>query len=106
MTRADVLRKWLAEQGFSTEAERCVRDGRFLYAVMCVTKTGTPHVPGAGEVWFGQMDLSDTDGRAYCERWYDILVKKTKCIRDTGTPDEALEADVDALAHLLKEDAT
>ena len=106
MTRADVLRRWLAEQGFSTEAERCVRDGRFLYAVMSVRKDGTPHVPGAGEVWFGRMDLSDTDGRAYCERWYDILVKKAKCIRDTGAPDEAVEADVAALARLLKEDET
>lgn len=34
MTKADKLRRWLYENGFSVQAERACRDGRFVYTVM------------------------------------------------------------------------
>ncbi len=73
MTKADVLRSWLYENGFAIEEETCVQDGRFYYAVMCAAYTGIPTEAGWADIRLGKMDLSDPACRAYAERQYDVL---------------------------------
>ncbi len=73
MTKADVLRNWLYNNGFAIEEETCIRDDRFLYAVMRSKYTGVCEVPDFALMRIGKMDLSDQNCRAYAERQYHML---------------------------------
>ncbi len=75
MTRAELLRKWLFENGFEIRKEICIPDKNFLYAVMQVQYSGNRKNPEAGEIYFGQMDLQETAGKAYAEH---VLVQLRK----------------------------
>ncbi len=73
MSKADLLRKWLYEHGFAIESETCVKDGKFLYAVMKVQYTGIVEEPNWALIRLGRMDLTDENCRAYAERQYDVV---------------------------------
>ncbi|MBE6877001.1 MAG: SAM-dependent methyltransferase [Ruminococcus sp.] len=68
MTKAELLRKWLYQNGFEIQSETCVPDKKFLYAVMQVRYSGNHRQPDAEEIYFGKMNLQTPDGRAYAER--------------------------------------
>lgn len=70
MTKVRELRMWLYQNGFAIQEETCARDGRFLYAVMCVTYTGERQKIGAAEQYIGKMNLHEPDCRAYALRQY------------------------------------
>ena len=65
MTKAELLRKWLYQNGFEIQSETCVPDKKFLYTVMQVRFTGDFRTPDVQEIYFGKMDLQTPDGRAY-----------------------------------------
>ncbi len=73
MTKADVLRDWLYRHGFAICRETCIREERFLYAVMQVEYTGNCVEPDAVLLRFGKMDLSEPDCLAYAKRQYDMV---------------------------------
>ena len=75
MTKAELLRQWLFENGFAVQKEICIPDKNFLYAVMQGQFTGEKRIPDAGEIYFGKMDLQTLDGRAYAEH---VLVQLRK----------------------------
>ncbi|MBQ7004080.1 MAG: SAM-dependent methyltransferase [Oscillospiraceae bacterium] len=106
MTKADVLRSWLYAHGFAICEETCVRDGRFLYAVLYAEYTGECFTPDWVTVRLGKMDLSDPDCRAYAERQYDVLCQsrdgRIRAGMDASPFDEAAEA----IASALKGDCT
>ena len=60
-TRAPALRRALFSQGFSILQERGVRDGRFLYTVLCCQYTGAPGPADALRCYVGALPQ---DGRA------------------------------------------
>jgi len=68
MTKHEVLRKWLFENGFEIQKEECVPDKQFLYTVMQVQFTDVPAVPDWTDIYFGKMDLSKENGLAYAGR--------------------------------------
>ncbi len=96
MTKHEILRKWLYENGYAILQETCVPDGHFLYAIMQVIYTGQPVKPDDLQIYFGKMSLTDPDGRAYAEH---ILTQLRK-IRD-GRQDMALSKTIDLLEGAL-----
>ncbi len=75
MTKADVLRQWLYRNGFAIMQETCVRDDRFLYAVMRAEYTGIRQEPDFALMRIGRMDLREPDCMAYAQRQYEMLCK-------------------------------
>ncbi len=75
MTKADVLRQWLYRNGFAIMQETCVRDDRFLYAVMRAQYTGIRTEPDFALMRIGRMDLREPDCMAYAQRQYEMLCK-------------------------------
>ena len=75
MTKADVLRQWLYRNGFAIMQETCVRDDRFLYAVMRAEYTGICQEPDFALMRIGRMDLREPDCMAYAQRQYEMLCK-------------------------------
>ena len=75
MTKADVLRQWLCRNGFAIVEETCVRDDRFLYAVMRAEYTGECTEPDFALMRIGKMDLRKPECMAYAQRQYEMLCK-------------------------------
>lgn len=75
MTKADVLRQWLYRNGFAIMQETCVRDDRFLYAVMRAEYTGIRQEPDFALMRIGRMDLRESDCMAYAQRQYEMICK-------------------------------
>ena len=75
MTKADVLRQWLYRNGFAIMQETCVRDDRFLYAVMRAEYTGIRQEPDFALMRIGRMDLREPDCMAYAQRQYEMICK-------------------------------
>ncbi|MBE6850571.1 MAG: SAM-dependent methyltransferase [Ruminococcus sp.] len=73
MSKADLLRKWLYENGYAIESETCVKDGKFLYAVMSAKYTGILTKPDWVTIRLGKMDLNDENCLAYAKRQYDVV---------------------------------
>lgn len=102
MTRAALLRRWLYTQGFVIAEEHCVREGKFLYAVMRV-RQGSPCIPDPVQEWLGAMDLRDPDSLAYARRQEMYLQKTARARAEAGCPDEALEAAAACVTKRLEE---
>lgn len=68
MTRAGILRRFLAENGFETVEERAVSDGKFVYSVIMCRYTGTVRCIGRTEENIGLVDSSCEDGKKYILR--------------------------------------
>ena len=49
------------------QKEICIPDKKFLYAVMQVSYTEIRRVPEIQEIYFGKMDLQNSDCHAYAE---------------------------------------
>ncbi len=57
MTRAEKLRRFLYENGFSIEEERIADDGKRCYTVMCVSYSGGGFVPTEEQCFVGKIPL-------------------------------------------------
>lgn len=66
MTRAERLRRYLFETGFSIEQETVVSDEHHCYTVLCVAYTGQILQPEEALCYVGK--ISPTDGVAYLKR--------------------------------------
>lgn len=103
MTKADLLRKWLFQEGFDIIQETCARENRFLYAVMQVRFTGKKLNPDPVTVRIGRMDLHDPDCRAYAERQLNMLQKTQDARTASGQDAEPFALAADALKLRLEE---
>lgn len=103
MTKAEVLRLWLFTHGFAIREERCVREEKRLYTVLCVEYTGAKYKMPVWAMWIGAMDLHDPDGMAYAERQLAQLTRRSEAMRRAGTPDEAADEASEALRRRLEE---
>lgn len=57
MTRAEKLRRFLYENGFSIEEERIADDGKRCYTVMCVSYSGNAFIPTEEQCFVGKIPL-------------------------------------------------
>ncbi len=65
MTRPERLRRFLFDNGFSTETETVVKDGRRHYTVLCVRYTGAVRQFADVVYYIGKIDPND--GKEYLE---------------------------------------
>lgn len=103
MTKARELRRWLFCEGFSITAETCVRDDRYLYAVMCAEFTGDRCEPDAAAQILGAMDLRQPDCMAYARRAYAQLCKARDGRRSAGQPDEPYASEAQCVWERMEE---
>ncbi len=76
MTRAEKLRRFLYENGFSIEEERIAADGKRCYTVLCVSYTDTPFVPTDEECYVGKIPLPQ--GKPFLTRVCRALKKQQR----------------------------
>lgn len=103
MTKAHLLREWLYLHGFGILEETCVRDDRFLYAVMRVGFTDNIQKPDAGLRYFGKMNIALQDCHAYAERQYAQLCKAHDARRNAGQDASQYLEDAETLRIILEE---
>ena len=103
MTKAHELRTWLYENGFALDAETCVRDDRYLYAVMRACMTGNRETPDVLTASFGKMDLRKAECLAYAERIYTQLCKARDGRRAAGQPDAPFAEEAEQILAKLEE---
>ena len=69
MTKPEVLRSWLWENGFDIQQERCASQSGHFYSVMSVYHTGVVKHPTEVERYLGAINnFSDPDARAYGQK--------------------------------------
>ncbi len=102
MSKADLLRRWLYENGFAIGEETCIRDGKFLYAVMKVQYTGNRICPDAACIRLGKMDLTVPDCFAYAQRQYDIVCMSRDGRRQAGMDASEFEETAEAIRLALE----
>ncbi len=90
MTRASVLRKELAENGFETIAEKGVADGRFVYCVIKCRYTGKCRRTDPAEEIIGMLDVSSDEDRLYIAKQLERLEKAAKGMAEAA-PEKAAE---------------
>ena len=76
-SKRERVRRFLASQGFDTEQEEAVRDGKHCYSVISAYYTGTVKKLSVREAWLGKIDITTPDGEEYLrlvrERMNEIL---------------------------------
>ncbi|MDE5753789.1 MAG: class I SAM-dependent methyltransferase, partial [Oscillospiraceae bacterium] len=102
MTKAELLRAWLYQNGYEIQQETCVHDGSFLYAVLCVKYSGISKNQNARDIYFGKMNLSDKNGLAYANRQYQKLCKARQGRLSAGQDMTELEKSIQELEKYLK----
>ncbi len=65
MTKADVLRKWLYENGWSVVRENACEDGSFVYSVMTAVKNAPGYACDERYLTAGFVTAETEDGRKY-----------------------------------------
>lgn len=98
MSKADLLRKWLYENGFTIEKETCIKDGKFLYAVMTVQYTGVRETPDPACIRLGKMDLTNPDCLAYAQRQYDVVCMSRDGRKQAGMDASEFEETAEAIS--------
>lgn len=102
MTKAELLRRWLTENGYRIEAEHLVEDKGTIYAVLTVgAGQSAPLTPA--EAWCGAgLSREALYGRYAADR-AGKLERAAAGLRRAKEPDEALIASLEADARALRE---
>jgi len=88
MTRANALRKYLADNGFDVISEQAVWDGAFAYSVMKCRYSGRPYEISDVREQTGLITASCEDGRKYIEKQLERMKKAAEGMRKSRS-DEA-----------------
>jgi len=106
MTKAELLRRRLTENGYRISAERLVRDKGVIYPVLTVFSGKDNPLTGA-EAWCGRGLLHDPLYGDYAAERVRKLERAAAGIRKSENADHAaaepLEADAEALRKMIKE---
>lgn len=92
MTRAEELRRFLLENGFHTDTERLVQDGRHLYPVLAVQFTAAP--PPEDELPIYAGGFAPEEGRPYRRMMADHLRRKAEGIQARAPEQAAMYAEL------------
>lgn len=90
MTRAEVLRKWLAENGFTLRKETAVKDVH-LYTVMQAQYTGECKAISDVEAYVGKLNLAEPLTKMYIATILERLHNKRNGIEQSETPVDTAE---------------
>ena len=104
MTKAEILREWLYQNAFDIVQETFVKDGKFIYVIMRVQKTGVVHIPDVKECWFGKADLSTPEGYAYIDRQCQKLQKNIIHMSQEGEQYQEISQLIQTTVKHLKEE--
>ena len=106
MTKAELLRPWLVENGFRIDGERLVRDKGTIYAVLTV-RPGMGRTLTPAEAWCGAGPPRDPLYGEYARGRIRALEGAAAGPRRAKSRDDAalrsLEADAEALRKLVRE---
>ena len=103
MTKARELRKWLYRAGFELSAETCVRDDRYLYAVMQAQYSGTSYAADAAAECLGALDLCQPASQDYAQRVYAQLCKARDGRRSAGQLEEPYASEAELIRKRMEE---
>ena len=90
MTRAEVLRAWLSENGFAVRRETAVRDVH-LYTVMQVQYTGDTVPLTAAQSYYGRLRPADPMTQMYLAGVLDRLQKRANGLEGAGDTESSAE---------------
>lgn len=99
MTRASVLRKYLAENGFDIETERGISEGRFVYSVIKCRYSGRARDIGAVEENVGTLSADKEEDRLYMLKAVERIERAAAGMQD-NKPERA--AELSATAQLIR----
>ena len=88
MTKAEILRAWLSENGYAILKETAVRDTH-VYTVMQVQYTGECKEISEAEAFFGKLRRSDPLTKIYIAAVLERLNTKASGLEEAGKTDEA-----------------
>ena len=101
MTKAEVLRRWLTENGFCIASERLVEDRGTIYAVLRA-EAGKSAPLTSAEAWCGTMPPREALYGAYAADRVRKLEEAAEGMRRGKTADAALIASLEADARALR----
>lgn len=88
MTKADVLRRWLAENGFCMAKETAVKDSH-VYTVIQACYTGEPQTLTDAEAYCGKLNRAELLTKIYIADVQKHLHTKAHGLDDAGKAEEA-----------------
>ena len=88
MTRAEILREWLSENGFEIRKETAVKDTH-VYTVMQAQFTGKTEPLTAAEKYYGKLKRSDPLTKIYIAGVQERLSAKANGLESAGEAEEA-----------------
>lgn len=91
MTRADVLRRWLSENGFCISDERTVCEGKFVYSVMRVKYCGISAPLTDLSAILGKIDVYSDSGREYALFQHARLSKAADGLARSGNSENSVK---------------
>lgn len=86
-TRVSSLRRWLFENGFEISSESAVRDGRFIYTVICAVFSGDCRTPGELECITGKLSPDVPTDKEYLEAEIARLESAAEGMRASDSPE-------------------
>lgn len=103
-TKAAVLRRFLRENGYETLSETAVRDGRFIYTVICAEFSGVSGTLDELSATVGKLDPKDPTAREYLEREESKLRSAAKGMAESSAETAQKQAEeLISLADGIKE---
>ena len=88
MTKPEVLRTWLAENGFTVTMESAVRDIR-IYTVMQAVYTGEKHSLSPAEAYYGKLKRTELLTKIYIANVQERLHTKEQGLLQANQTEEA-----------------
>ncbi len=106
MTKAEVLRKWLAENGFAVTKETAVKDS-LVYTVMQACYTGETVPVTEAETYYGKLRRNDPLTKIYIALIQERLHTKAHGLEEAGQTEEsaAVRRLITEINHWLRPDS-
>ncbi len=104
MTKAELLRRWLAENGFVITRESAVRDVH-LYTVIQACYTGEHRTLTDVEAYVGKLNIAEPLTRVYISIILERLGKRLEGLTTAGANEDAADtrALIDGINHWIKQ---
>lgn len=89
MTHAEILRKWLCDNGFEIQREVTSTDGKRVYVAISAKYSGNAETHSKGYYYLGELlQNNDELSEKYIEKTLSALQKKHSAQKNAGVADE------------------
>ena len=103
MTHAEDVRRYLCENGFVIEAERCVKDGARVYLLISAQWRGAANDCAPGYYYFGEILNQPGDARIITGKQHRRVLARFLALREAGRNEEEQALLADVLAYYNRE---